>query len=399
MKFRNLRLLFLVGALIAVFALIAPASAQDDDMAEGVGDDVAPTPPSIGADIPLAYFGPAPSSVQRELIGPYQLLKAGPVDVDAGTQTLPLYRGQMESGELVWYVVTDSDDEANATALGLNHSPKLTYADVGNAVRPATLETDGTLTFARGTVDFSPEHAITPGEESPFPPSDFQPGSVGDEAYSPLMKVINAGGYVYNAPIIAFDVDAETLNAMCEGEADASLVHDKVVSICPDEQTVTLRLTPGMSFARPVLYHSFDANDPMAAAMEQVTLAPGLSDLAVGGDDSLFSSVERIFAFTNGPTGTGNPQRQGFNSALSGEGSPLNILGGIPTVATDYSPLWDLNVGTWTDEAVELGYRSRLIEEFQILGMVEQGWITGPGGNPYGSTGIIVNCPIVHRFL
>ena len=399
MKFRNLRLLFLVGALIAVFALIVPASAQDDDMAEGVGDDVAPAPPSIGADIPLAYFGPAPSSVQRELIGPYQLLKAGPVNLDEGTQTLPLYQGQMESGELVWYVVTDTDDEANAAALGLNHSPKLTYADVGNAVRPATLEADGTLTFARGTVDFSPEHSITPGSESPFPPSDFQPGSVGDEAYSPLMKVTNAGGYVYNAPVIAFDVDAETLGAMCEGEADHNLVHDKVVSICPDEQTVTLRLTPGMSFARPVLYHSFDANDPMAAAMEQVTLAPGLSDLAVGGDDSLFSSVERIFAFANGPTGMGNPQRQGFNSALSGEGSPLNILGGIPTIATDYSPLWDLNVGVWTDEAVELGYRSRLIEEFQILGFVEQGWITGPGGNPYGSTGIIVNCPIVHRFL
>jgi hypothetical protein len=74
-------------------------------------------------------------------------------------------------------------------------------------------------------------------------------------------------------------------------------------------------------------------------------------------------------------------------------------LGGINTVATDYSPLWDLNLGEWTKEAIDLGYRSRVTEEFAILGLAAQGWITAPGGKPYGSTGIIVNCPIVHRFL
>ena len=128
-------------------------------------------------------------------------------------------------------------------------------------------------------------------------------------------------------------------------------------------------------------------------------LAPALADIGVGRDDSAFSAVERIFAFANGPTGTGNPQRQGFNSALSGEGSPLNVLGGIPTVATDYSPLWDLNLGVWTQEAIDNGYRSRPTEEFAILGFVQQGWLTGPDGSDFGSTGIIVNCPIVWRFL
>ena len=102
----------------------------------------------------------------------------------------------------------------------------------------------------------------------------------------------------------------------------------------------------------------------------------------------------------NGPTGAGNPQRQGLNTALLGEGrGPLNVLGGIPTVATDYSPLWDVNLGEWTQEAIDNGYRSRVTEEFQILGLVQQGWITGPGGAPYGSIGVVVNCPIVWRFL
>jgi hypothetical protein len=39
-------------------------------------DDVAPSPPSIGADIPLTYFGPAPSTVQKELVDPLQLLRS-----------------------------------------------------------------------------------------------------------------------------------------------------------------------------------------------------------------------------------------------------------------------------------------------------------------------------------
>src|SRR5438270_11867551 len=57
--------------------------------------DVAPAPPSIGAAVPLTYFGPSPSTVQPELIGPYQLLKAGKVDLNAGTITLPLYEGHV----------------------------------------------------------------------------------------------------------------------------------------------------------------------------------------------------------------------------------------------------------------------------------------------------------------
>ena len=366
------------------------------------GDDTQPAPPSIGADIPLTYFGPAPSSVQKELVGPVQLLKSGTVDDNKGTMTLPLYRGQTKDGKNVWYVITDTNDKGNAEALGLNYSAKLTYTNVGKAVRSAKLEKNGTLTFASGTVDFSPEHVVkTNSSTNPFPPSEFKPGSVGDANYSPLVKVENAGGFIYNAPVIAFNVSAEQIN-FCGKDVNYKLVHDKVISICPEGNggTVTLALTPGFSFAKPVLYLSFEANNALPAAMESATFAPALGDIAIGRDDSAFSGVERLFAIVNGPTGSDNPQRQGFNSALLGEGpGPLNVLGGIPTVATDYSPMWDLNVGEWTKKAVDAGYRSRVIEEFQVLGLVERGWITGPGGKRFGSTGFIVNCPIVKRFL
>ena len=70
--------------------------------------EIQPSPASIGADVPATYFGTAPSTVQKELIGPYQLLKAGTLDQEAGTITLPLYKGQLKSGEAVWYVLTDT---------------------------------------------------------------------------------------------------------------------------------------------------------------------------------------------------------------------------------------------------------------------------------------------------
>jgi hypothetical protein len=88
-----------------------------------------------------------------------------------------------------------------------------------------------------------------------------------------------------------------------------------------------------------------------------------------------------------------------LNSALSDGASPLNVLGGIPTVATDYSPLWDLNPAVWTQQAVTSGYRARMTEEFAILGLVEKGFLTGLNGQKFGSVGLIVNCPIVYRFL
>lgn len=359
-----------------------------------------PSPPSIGADIPVTYFGPPPSSVQKELIGPYQLLKAGTVDTNAATIKLPLYKGKLVSGETVWYVLTDTNDKGNADALGLNYSAKLTYANVGKGVRVARQEKDTSLTFQSGKVNFAPERKVVAGDApSFFPPKVAEPGSIGDENYSPLVRVENLKDTIYNAPIVAFNVSDEQLNAFCNGNADYKLVHDKTVRICPKDGTVTLALTTGFSFARPVLYLSTEANDPLAATLEGATLAPGLKDITIGRDDSAFSAVERLFLFTNGPTGKDNPQRQGLDSALSDGRSPLNVLGGIPTIATDYSPLWDVNVGVWTDEAIAKGYRSRLTEEFAILGFAQKGWITGLNGAEYGSSGLIVNCPIVFRFL
>jgi hypothetical protein len=389
-------------AALMLMLTAVPALAQDDATPEPAGTgEVAPVAPSIGADIPTTYFGPPPSEVDKSLVGPVELLRSGEIDMQAGTMTIPLYRGQMTDGTPVWYVLTDTTDEANAEALGLNHSAKLAYADVPGAIRTATLQPDLTLTFDQGAVDFAPERTVVPGEGgNAFPPAAATPGSTGDAAYSPLVKVTNAGGHVYNAPILAYGQEADQLDFCDGGAVDHSLVHDRVLAFCPEEGTVTVQLVAGFSFARPVFYVSFDASDAVVATLEASTFAPALANIQVGFDDGAFSAVERLFVTANGPTGVGNPQRQGLKSALLGEGSgPLNVFGGVPTIALDYSPMWDLNLGVWTQEAIDAGYRSRLIDEFQILALADGGHITGPDGAPYGSTGFIVNCPIVARLL
>ncbi|MDD5275166.1 MAG: hypothetical protein PHR16_03675 [Methylovulum sp.] len=384
----------------AVMVMMATA-AMAADTAEDLGDNVIPAPPSIGSVVPLTYFGPAPSSVNPSFIGPHQLLTAGKVNINRLTVTLPLYKAVSPEGETYWYVLTDSNDQANSEALGLNFSGKLTYAETGRGVRHAVQQFDGSVKFSteKAGVNFSPRNVLVPGDApNLFPPKEFKPGAVGEENYSPLMKIDNVGGYIYNAPIVAKGT-AEQLNAFCDAAPDKRLVHDKARRICPAEGTVELKLTLGFTFARPLLYLSLDASHELPATMEQATFAPGLQDVGVGRDDSAFSAVERLFAVVNGPMGKNNPQRQGFNSALAGEGGPLNVLGGIPTIATDYSPLWDINAVEWTPAAIDSGYRSRVREEFEILGLVHQGWLTGPGGVKFGSTGFIVNCPPVMRLL
>src|SRR5258708_19418891 len=100
--------------------------------------------------------------------------------------------------------------------------------------------------------------------------------------------------------------------------------------------------------------------------------ALGVAERVVVRDDSVFSAIERLFAIANGPQNLSssqvNPQRQGLNSAIVDGHGPLNVLGGIPTVATDYSPIWDVNLGVWTADAIPNGYPPPRNPDFHILG-------------------------------
>ena len=388
--------------VVSAFVLSSAALAQVTNIGElgFPGTEPRPLTGKFADDISAVVNSPAPSDVNPSFLGPVLLMKSARVDIEAGTATLPLRQGRMASGETVWYILTDTSDQGVSELLSVNYAPKLIYADFNNGVRDATIESDGTIVFERGAVDFAPEFVLEPGEApNYFPPETAQPGSVGDEFYTPIFKTTNGGStVVYNAPVIAYDVEAAALNRFCEGDPDYSVVHDKVMSICPEEGTVTIRLTLGYSFAKPVLYMSFDANNELAATLEGATLTPVYDDLGINLEDAAIGSgVERLLVFTNGALEAGHVNRQGLSSAIATGRDPINVFGGIPTVNVDYSPLWDLMLLQWTPEAVEQGLSTRIIGAFQALQYEAQGLITSPEGTPVSSSGIIINCPIVMR--
>src|SRR6266851_4827551 len=364
----------------------------------GPGCNLFPAPASIGTTVPLSYFGPPPSDTNRSLVGPVQLLDTGVVDVAHGTITIPLYLGHLKkSGRNVWYVLTDVDDPNVAAELGLNFSAKMAF--MSRAARTANLDQDGDLVFDKGTVDFSPVRSITPGPVGQeFPPTAAQPGAIGDRDYSPFVQIVNAGGVIYNAPIVAFGVNANDIS-FPNGNVDYSKVHDQVVAIDPANMTVTINLINGFSFGKPVWYLSMEASIPLGAAIEHNTFAPLQAALQLGKDDTFSSPIERIFISTNGPEegGCANPLRQGLSADLADGFRPNNVVGGIPSLATDYSPVWDAQLFSWTQAAISQGFRGQVREEFQILTFVQDGLITGPGGNKFGSSGFSINCPIAQR--
>jgi hypothetical protein len=364
----------------------------------GPGCNLFPAPPSVGASVPLSYFGPSPSTTNPSLVGPVQLLNTGKVDAANGTITIPLYKGTLKGTKKnVWYILTDVDDPAVAAELGLNFSAKLTFAS--NAARTGNLDANGNIVFDAGTVNFKPNRNIVPGPTgAEFPPKSATPGSVGDANYSPLVRIVNAANVIYNAPMVAFDVDASQIN-FPNGNVDYSKVHDQVVAIDPANMTVTLNLINGFSFGRPVWYLSMDTSNTLGAAIEHNTFAPLMNKLVLGHDDSFASPVERIFISTNGPENEdcNNPLRQGLSADLADGHRPNNVLGGIPTIALDYSPTWDAQLFEWTPDAISRGFRGQVREEFQILTFVQDGLITGPGGAAFGSSGFSINCPIVQR--
>lgn len=391
----------LLGAAALLALVTAPLSAEVVVRGkEGKPlSEIREAPASIFPDQRTITAQPSPSEVKPEFLGPVMLLKSAHIDLEKGTATLPLRKGRNPNGTPVWFIITDTTDENLSNLHGVNYAPKLAYALVAGVTRHAKIGKDGTFLFSGGSVDFKPALSVVPGPaNAPFPPKSFTPGSVGDASYTPTVYIDTAGkGVILNAPVVSMASEAE-LNAMCDGNVDKSKVHDKVVAICPRDETVTLQMTLGYTFDKPIMYLSTEANDPLVASLENATYAPALKEIPFALEDaSPGESAERIVVVVNGPTGKDNPHRQGLVSALSGEGGPLNVLGGIPTINLDYSPYWRLFPAVWTDEAIQKGYRYRMTSALQAAEMDTRGFLKSLDGGPFRAVGFVVNCPVVYR--
>jgi hypothetical protein len=359
------------------------------------------------------------------------------VDLSKETVRLPLYKGRA-NGETVWFVLLDASDAGAAHDLGVNYAPKLANVGIGEpeAVQTVTLDSptpdenkfgQAVVNF-QGAPDFSPTRIAEPGPTG-FPLAKFQPGAVARKGYSPFIRIAGSQT-VYSAPIVA------------SGDGPFDVVHhtntgDRVLGIhiagpsAPGqfaESWVDLLFVKGFDAGQPIVYISTDAGQPLTSVLERSTYVPALDKAAYnGGDDFLGSARERLFGFVNGQTGSNNEESQGFVhlikdghasedasagntaliDALRNGGDLLNVFGDFPTEtdprhAQAYSPLWDAQLGLWTDKAVQQGLNTRQIDEVRVfnLAATRPDLLTGidPATGkpaPYGSVGVDINCAVI----
>lgn len=347
------------------------------------------------------------------------------VDLNKEIVALPLHKG-IFNGQDIWFIITDASDFGLAHDLNVNYAPKLANMAIGCAacVQEVTLTvpignkfSDAIVNF-QGVPDFSPTRILTPSATG-FPPLAVQPGAVGDAKYSPFIR-IKGSDVVYNAPIVA--VGDGPFDVMHHSNTSDRAMN---IDLTKGNEKVDMLFIRGFDAGQPIVYLSTEASDPMAAVIERATYVPLLKDSPfVGGDDFLGSARERIFPFANGQTGNSNPQSQGFAhdildaygdqdantqntaliAALRDGGDSLNVQGDFPTLgdprhANAYSPLWDAQVGVWTNDAINKGLNKRQNDENEVLKLAVDGLITGPDGMPYGSAGFVINCPVIGFML
>jgi hypothetical protein len=367
------------------------------------------------------------------------------VNLSNETARLPLYKGiapvpNGHSGETetVWYVLLDASDAGLAKDLGVNYAPKLANTGIGcpACVQTVTLDSPSpeqnrfgqAVVHFQGAPDFSPTRIAEPGPGG-FPLKRFQPGAVAGQGYSPFIRIAGSD-VVYSAPIVA------------TGEGPFDVVHhsntgDRVlnVHIAPpapqgqyNESFADILFVKGFDAGQPIIYLSTDAGQPLTSVLERSTYVPALNQAAYnGGDDFLGSSRERLFGFINGQKGGDNPQAQGFQhlvldghasedasltnpgliEALRHGGDLLNVFGDFPTLADPrhadaYSPLWDAQLGLWTEKAIKGGLNKRQIDENQVfnLAATRPDLLTGvdPATGkpaPYGAVGVDINCAVI----
>jgi hypothetical protein len=371
------------------------------------------------------------------------------IDVNLSNETvrLPIYPGDAPDPNhpgqrvRVWYILEDASDQGLAENSGLNFAPKLANIGIGC---PACLQTvtednpsfqanpfgPAVIHFA-GAPDFSPTRVAVPGPTG-FPLKSFQPGAVAGPGYSPFIRIAGSD-VVYNAPIIAVGNG---------GSSSFDVVHhtntaDRVVRIhiagpsAPGkfaESYADLLFVKGFDAGQPIVYLSTDAGQPLTAVLERSTYVPALNEASYnGGDDFLGSARERLFGFINGQTGANNPNAQGFQhlaldghvgddaslgnramiNALRHGGDLLNVFGDFPTLsdprhADAYSPLWDAQLGLWTNKAIKKGLDRRQIDENTVLNLAADRPDLLTGVNvatgqpaPYGSVGVDINCAVI----
>ncbi len=343
------------------------------------------------------------------------------VDLGLNFARLRLHKG-MVGRTPVWFVLTDVSDRGLAQKLGLNFAPRLANVTRGCSRCAQTVRSPRELgrrtVRLQGAPDFSPTRLLVPGRKV-FPPAVSIPGASGRRGYSPFVR-IRGTRIVFNAPIVAvgrrnFDVKTHKNTA------------DRVLRINTRRRTVDLLFVRGFSAGQPILYLSFESSDPITATIERNTFVPALGE-SPSENRGLDPDTARaeIFTTVNGRSGTVESPpsqgqkhviRDGLNAveanlrnrsvlrALAKGGDAHNVFDVFPTqrdprLAEAYSPLWDLQIAVFDDDAVARGENDAKTDSNVIRQLAAAGTLGAfAGGDPFtgelklASSGAIINCP------
>lgn len=103
-------------------------------------------------------------------------------------------------------------------------------------------------------------------------------------------------------------------------------MHDSIANLDLTARTVTCHSFFGFSNGHRTIALHRDASSSVIAATERSIYAPNLTAApGLGSNDVKASARSAILPIVNRKFDATNPARQGLNSALRGEGDPLNI--------------------------------------------------------------------------
>ncbi len=361
---------FLKGA---AFASTAAALAACSPSGGGSTFTFAPppsSPPSPGPSVTSP--NPTPDSAATVLVRDVVDFELrGPYKWNGGSVTLRLHEGRLD-GKPIYFVRTDSSDEAFAEAEGLVFVPILTLASqkeggVGRIFLFGDEAAEGqlpVLSTGPGRDDFTPlyrVHRVTFTAD----PATLDSATAVDDAAAAGTIDVEETDVIVNYPAVKWP----------GGELPVDVVVEKPLEGGPllaapdlDAMVVTFKLHQCFPDSR---YIVTDTSAVPMAPMMNIQGSPGTEGLAETG------AASTITVFGNGLNG---PGAMGFQPGIFRE------MAGEPS----WSPLWDHFTAVWKDESKAVLLKSQA----ELDARVAAGEIEIFKGTPdTGGQGFVVNCP------
>jgi hypothetical protein len=338
----------------------------------GAGPTLAPPSPGPPSPLPsVTSPNPTPDSAATVLVKDVvEFDLRGPFEWNGGSVTMRLHEGRLD-GEPIYFVRTDTSDEAFASEEGLVFVPvlKLASQKQGGVGRIFLFGADAAegqlpvLSTGPGKDDFTPLYVVNRVAFTGDPTVLDSAKAVDDAAAGTIN--VEATDVIVNYPAVKWPGGELPVDTLVEKPLEGGPLLG-----APDLQAmvVTFKLHQCFPDSR---YIVTDTSAVPMAPMMNIQGSPGTQGLAEVG------AASTITVFGNGLNG---PGAMGFQPGIFRE------MAGQPS----WSPLWDHLTAVWKDESKAVLLRSQAeLDERVTAGEIE----IFKGTPDTGGQGFVVNCP------